>query len=112
MAEREANRYRVADLLRAGVTPKIASETVGVSLVTVYAVKKAMNDGKRLDRKPGSGGHNKIRDPDFVAAVRAKISDDPTTSMRKMARDLEVNTMTVRKKIWVCTRMPGPQGIF
>lgn len=99
MSERENKRKRVADLLRAGIAPKVAATTVGVSKVTAYDVKKSIDQGKSLDRKPGSGGHNKIRSQDLVEEVRDKISEDPTTSMTQMAKELEVSDRTVRRVV-------------
>ncbi len=47
-------------------------------------------------RTPGSGGVNKIRNRDFINALKTKIAKDPTTSIRKIAAELKVDPKTVR----------------
>lgn len=46
-------------MLRAHLSPKNVSSIVGVSLKTVYNIRKAINSGHGIQRKPGSGGSNK-----------------------------------------------------
>ena len=90
MASQQEKRQRVADLLCAEVDPRRISDTVGVSLKTVYNIRKSINNGIDVQRKPGSGGANKKRNPDFLKALKAKVAKDPTISMRKMASELDV----------------------
>jgi hypothetical protein len=51
MASQEHKRQRTADLLRAHLSPKKVSTVVGVSLKTVYNVRKAINSGNGIQRK-------------------------------------------------------------
>jgi transposase len=99
MASQQQKRQRVADLLLAKVKAKSISEMVGVSLKTVYNIKKAMTSEKGIKRKSGSGGSNKKRNPEFLDALKSKISEDPTTSMRKLAGEMSVDLQTVRTAV-------------
>ena len=99
MASQQEKRQRVADLLCAEVDPRRISDTVGVSLKTVYNIRKSINNGNGVQRKPGSGGANKKRNPDFLKALKAKVAKDPTISMCKMASELDVDPSTVRMAI-------------
>ena len=95
----EAKRQRVADLLHAQVDPKEIMNIVKCGKTFVFAVKKKMKAGKGFKRKPGSGGHNRIIDDDFLTGLMAEIEADPTRSMRKMAKDLNISEWTIRKAI-------------
>ena len=99
MAPQEATRQRISDLLHAQVDPKTISDIVGVSRRTVYNIRRAINGGKGITRKSGSGGSNKKRGEVFLGALKAKIEKDPTTSMRKMAAELQVGVRTVRRAV-------------
>ncbi|QQP41093.1 Uncharacterized protein FKW44_015352 [Caligus rogercresseyi] len=55
----EAKRQRVSDLHRAQVSVGEIDEIVGVSKTMVYGTKNKLEAGDSLERKPGSGGHNK-----------------------------------------------------
>ena len=87
------------DLLNALVSPKQISRIVGVSEKTVYNVKKKMIMSKTIARKTGSGGSNKKRTKTFIKTLKSKIQKDPTKSMRKMARELKVDSKTVRNSV-------------
>ncbi|XP_014788330.1 uncharacterized protein LOC106882239 [Octopus bimaculoides] len=54
---------------------------------------------KTITRKSGSGGINKKRTKAFIKALKSKILDDATDSMRKMAIELEVDNKTIRNAI-------------
>lgn len=99
MASQQRKRERVADLLHAKIAPKQICEVVGVTLKTVYNVKKAVTAGEGTDRKPGSGGANKKRTSHFLDVLQAKIKQDPTLSMRKMANQLNVNPNTIKTAV-------------
>jgi transposase len=99
MAPQESKRQRVSDLLRAQVDPKTISSIVGVTERTVHNIRKAINDGTGIRRKPRSGGSGKKRDEAFLETLVAKINKDPTTSMRKLVAELQVDPKTVRKAV-------------
>lgn len=99
MASQEHKRQRTADLLRAHLSPKKVSTVVGVSLKTVYNVRKAINSGNGIQRKLGSGGSNRKRTPEFLDALKSKIKQEPTTPMKKLAMELDVDRKTVQTAI-------------
>ena len=96
MTPQQRKRETVADLLRAEIAPKNICNVVGVTLKTVYNVKKALAGDNGTRRKSGSGGANRKRTPKFLDALKAKVKQDPTKSMRKMAAELEVTPATVK----------------
>ncbi len=115
MSSQESKRHRVADLLHAKVDPKTILSIVGVSLRTVYNVRKTMNSGNGIQRKSGRGGSNKKRNQEFLKTVKGKIARDPTTSMRKMAAEIQVDPKTVRTTVhndlghhWVALKLSLP----
>ncbi len=73
--------------------------TLKASLSTVYNVKKTINIGNGIQRKPISGGVNKTRNHDFIKALKTKIAKDPTTFIRKIAAELNVDPKTVRTAV-------------
>lgn len=94
MSNQESKCQRISDLLM-----QVISRIVGVSLKTVYNVKKRMNRCKTIKRKSGSGGSNKKRTKRFIKVLRSQILKDPTKSMRKMAVKLEVDNKTIRNAV-------------
>lgn len=99
MSSQEAKRQRIADLLLAGVEPRSIATTVGASVSTVYTVKGRISNGEGILRKQGSGGVNKKRDHAFLKTLKSTVSENPTTSMRKLARDMKVSPRTIRRAV-------------
>ncbi|QQP36383.1 Uncharacterized protein FKW44_021463, partial [Caligus rogercresseyi] len=64
----DAKRQRESDLLRALI--------VGASKPMVYDTKKKPEAGDSFERKPGSGGHNKILTNEFLVGLFAEIEED------------------------------------
>ena len=95
----EAKRQRVSDLLDAQVPIEEIVAIVECSRRTVERVRQRKNEGQSLERKPGSGGHNKIVTEEFLAGLACKIEADPTRSMRKTAKDLNVSEGTIRNAV-------------
>ncbi len=62
----------------------------------VYNVKKTIDMGNNIQKKPGNGGVNKKQNRDFIDVLKTKIAKDPTTSIRKKAAELKVDPETVR----------------
>lgn len=89
----------MSDLLRAQVSVPEIVTIVGVSKTMVYDTKKKLEAGDSLERKPGSGGSNKIITDDFLTDLLSKIEADPTRSMRKLAKDLNVDEKTIRNAV-------------
>ncbi len=95
----EARRQRVADLLDAGISIKDIAKIVECSEDLVFKVKRLRKEGKDLKRSPGSGGQNKKRSAEFMADVKQTIENAPTTSMRKMAKAMNVSEATIRRSV-------------
>jgi len=95
----EAQRQRISDLLDAQVPNKEIIDIVKCSRRLVSTVKKLKEDGETLKRKPGSGGHNKVLNNAFMDNVAASIEAEPTKSMRKMAKTLDVDEKTIRTAV-------------
>ncbi|QQP50581.1 Uncharacterized protein FKW44_011622, partial [Caligus rogercresseyi] len=74
--EMDAKRQRESDLLRALVSVAEIVKIVGVSKTMVYDTKKKLEAGDSLERKPGSGGHNKILTDEFLVGLFAEIKED------------------------------------
>ncbi len=89
----------MSDLLCAQVDPQRICEIVGVCERAGRRIKARLRDGKTMERKTGSGGHNcKVTD-DFLSELGTKINEDPTRSMRKLAMDLNVSKTTICKAV-------------
>ncbi len=86
----------MSDLLHVGISTKDILDIVGCSRCFNYKVKNLAKEGKGLQRKPGSGGHNC---EDVTDAEVATIEADPTMSMRKMARILKVSNSMMRLQV-------------
>jgi len=95
----EAQRQRVADLLRAGLTSGQIVDIVGCGLTTVKKVKKLLSEGQSLQRKAGSGGHNKKLTDEFLADLATEIEANPTNSMRKTAKALNISEKSIRTAV-------------
>ena len=89
----------MCDLLNALVTPKEILRIVGVSIKTVYNVKKKLTSCKTITRKSGSRGSNKKFTKAYIEALKSKILKDPTKSMRKMAIYLKMNNKIIRNAV-------------
>ena len=99
MSEDEAKRKRVADLLNAGVGVKKIISIVKVGKTTVYNVRRALKEGKSLESVPKQGQKPKVRTPAFLAKLKAKIKEDPTCSMRRLAIHFKVSEHTIRQAV-------------
>ncbi len=84
---------------RTQIYTKSIPNIFGVSLRTVYNVKKATYMGSVIQRKPGNGGVNKKQNRDSIDALKTKIAKDPTTSIRKIAAELKLDPKTVRTAV-------------
>ena len=95
MSEWKKKHERICDLLDGHVGKKEIATIVGTSLATVYNVAKAKAEGKEPAWAPDSGGLNKKWMPAFLADLKAKVKDDPTVSVRRLARDMNVSKGTM-----------------
>ncbi len=92
---------RVADLLCGQVKQKDICEIVGVGLTTIKRVNALLKVGKTIKRKAGSGGHNLKITEEFLSELCDKIEEDPTRSMSKLPKDLNVGKATISKAVGI-----------
>lgn len=96
----EDTKNRIVPSVEAGNKPRKVSDMFGVSLSTVYElVKKSKTCKEGVGRKEDSGSHNKIRTPEFLAKVRAKVSENPRTSTRRLSREFGVSNPTMMETL-------------
>ena len=86
-----SNRQRIVDLHLARVPKKEINDIVGIQMSTMYKVIADYNERGTTERKPGSGGHNKKQNEEFLNNLRETIEADPTTSMRKLAKEKNIS---------------------
>ena len=96
MTEESSKRQRVRDLLDANVHWKEIVSVVGVSRATVFNVKSGKS---KLERRKGSGLANRKRTGDFLNDLKARIDNDPTKSMSRLANDMSVHKSTISRAI-------------
>ena len=89
----------MCDLLRAGVGKKEVAEIANVSIRTVERVRLKLDTSDDMSRKPGSGGQNKVLCDEFLEDLVNTISEDPSQSMRKLAKDKNVSEITIRRAV-------------
>ena len=95
MAAQQQKRHTVADSLHAKVKAKSISDIVGVSLKTMYNIKKAMTTEYGIKKMSGSGGSKRKRNPEFFDGLKSMISEVPTTLMKKLAGELSVGLQAI-----------------
>ena len=91
------NRQRVHDLLRAEVAKNEIAEIVGVNIRTVRRIESKLKAGKGLERSTGSGRPRNKRTGAFIKDLESEIRADPTQSMERLSRKLEVSRRTVQR---------------
>ncbi len=91
----EAERKTIPQLHRAGLTPKEILDQVSVKKTTIYKVIKSgkWKSGARV------APVNKIRNSRFIGKVKKRVERDPTSSMRRIAKELNVDEKTIRTTI-------------
>ena len=95
----EAKRHRVSALLDAQVPVWKICQSVPCSRKLISTVRKLKEDGKGMERKTGSGGHNKKLTDEFLADLKDKIKDSPTTSQRTMAKELQISRRSIGRAV-------------
>lgn len=95
----EAKRHCVQDLLRAGVEVPKTIEIFEVSQATVFRVKKGLDEGNDLSHKSRSSPVNKKLTASKLDDIRQAFEASPTTSLRKMAKSMEMSHTSMRKAI-------------
>lgn len=88
----EAERKTILDLHLAGLTANEILKHVKVKKTTVYKVIKS----GEWKSKPREAPVNKIRSSRFNGRVKRRVERDPTSSMRKIAKEMKVDEKTIR----------------
>ena len=89
----------IIDLLDAHTPQKKIAKIVGVTERTVQHIQHAKKLGRGTKRSPGSGGHHMKRSKVFLKTFKDKITKDPTISMRRHAKNLNLDPKTIRTAI-------------
>ena len=96
MCTQEPKRNRSIDHLDAYTPQKKIAKIVGVSERTVQHTKKLGRDTKR---SPGSGAHHRKRSKVFLETLKNKSTEDPTVSMKRHVKTLNVDPKTIRTAV-------------
>lgn len=115
MSTQETRRSACFEAFRAGRTAKETSDFFNYPLRTVYDLKKRFDEEVVAGAKPEevSPAHRApkrladaslcrekdVRSPDFVARVQEMIKDDPSKSIRSLAREMNVSAMTMDRTV-------------
>ncbi|PAA86665.1 hypothetical protein BOX15_Mlig022126g1 [Macrostomum lignano] len=89
-------KKRVATDLTSGMSVRMCAEKYSVGKSTVGDWKKLLDSGDSLEPKEKSGRPRTVRTPDFMANLEAKRAEDPTKTMRQIAREEGVHESNVR----------------
>ncbi|UYV77427.1 hypothetical protein LAZ67_15000994 [Cordylochernes scorpioides] len=84
------NRAAIIVALRAGRSPKEIVDFLKLPKTTIYRVKKQKKHSRRSDR---------VRGEEFVKNVKEKIDGNPGKSMRAIAKEMDVGSMTIVRTI-------------
>ena len=95
----EAKCNQIIDLLDAHAPQKEIVKIIDVSERTVQCIQHAKILGRGTNRAPGSGGHHRKRSKVFLETFKDKIMKDPTVSMRRHAKTLNVYPKTIKTAI-------------
>ena len=81
----------IIDLLDAHTPQKEIAKIVRVTERTVQHIQHAKKLGRGTKRSPGSGGHHRKKSKVFLKTLKNKITEDPTISMRRHAKNLNLD---------------------
>lgn len=100
----EIKRGAVLAGLHAGRSPKAIAEFNKLSLSFVYKMKSRLEAAEHPEdintkrSKPAPRSDN-VRTPEFVARVQQKVDQDPSKSIRSLARELGVANATIHRTV-------------
>lgn len=100
----EIKRGAVLAGLHAGRSPKAIAEFNKLSLSFVYKMKSRLEASEHPEdintkrSKPAPRSDN-VRTPEFVARVQQKVDQDPSKSIRSLARELGVANATIHRTV-------------
>ena len=81
----------ISDLLDAHTLQKEIAKIVGVTKRTVQRIQHAKKLGRGTKKSPGSGGHHRKKSKVFLKTLKDKITEDPTISIRRHAKNLNLD---------------------
>ncbi|UYV84046.1 hypothetical protein LAZ67_X000971 [Cordylochernes scorpioides] len=105
MSNREfENRAAIIVALRAGRSPKEIVDFLKLPKTTIYRVKKQFDEADSnkegiATRKKHSRRSDRVRGEEFVKNVKEKIDGNPGKSMRAIAKEMDVGSMTIVRTI-------------
>ncbi|UYV67039.1 hypothetical protein LAZ67_4003746 [Cordylochernes scorpioides] len=98
------NRAAIIVALRAGRSPKEIVDFLKLPKTTIYRVKKQFDEADSnkegiATRKKHSRRSDRVRGEEFVKNVKEKIDGNPGKSMRAIAKEKDVGSMTIVRTI-------------
>ncbi|UYV66041.1 hypothetical protein LAZ67_3006267 [Cordylochernes scorpioides] len=98
------NRAAIIVALRAGRSPKEIVDFLKLPKTTIYRVKKQFDEADSnkegiATRKKHSRRSDRVRGEEFVKNVKEKIDGNPGKSMRAIAKEMDVGSMTIVRTI-------------
>ncbi|UYV78053.1 hypothetical protein LAZ67_15003314 [Cordylochernes scorpioides] len=98
------NRAAIIVALRAGRSPKEIVNFLKLPKTTIYRVKKQFDEADSnkegiATRKKHSRRSDRVRGEEFVKNVKEKIDGNPGKSMRAIAKEMDVGSMTIVRTI-------------
>ncbi|UYV75798.1 hypothetical protein LAZ67_13001387 [Cordylochernes scorpioides] len=98
------NRAAIIVALRAGRSPKEIVDFLKLPKPTIYRVKKQFDEADSnkegiATRKKHSRRSDRVRGEEFVKNVKEKIDGNPGKSMRAIAKEMDVGSMTIVRTI-------------
>ena len=90
---------KIIDFLDAHTPQKEIAKIVGVTERTVQHIQHAKKLGRGTKRSPDSEGHHRKRSKVFFKTLKDKITEDPTISMRRHAKNLNLDPKTIRTAV-------------
>ena len=113
-------RQRIIDLVHAGISIQDMTKIIGYDCKTVYNVKKKWDESGNMARRLGTGLAKPVRSESFLEALEGEITDDPSKSMRALAKVAGCDEKAIRNAIhkdqvqeqWVhCPALLGQEGL-
>ncbi|UYV68006.1 IKK1 [Cordylochernes scorpioides] len=98
------NRAAIIVALHAGRSPKEIVDFLKLPKTTIYRVKKQFDEADSnkegiATRKKHSRRSDRVRGEEFVKNVKEKIDGNPGKSMRAIAKEMDVGSMTIVRTI-------------
>lgn len=99
MSKEYDRRVAVVESLRAGHSVPEIIKWFGFPKSTVYDIAKRFNDGAESVERKEKTAHKPIRNKAFISRVQKSINKNPSTSIRKLSKDMNVSHYTMRRVI-------------